>query len=250
MRIRIVFFDALFTIVKPRQPIDIQYQEIFAPYFTTDPSRIKASFKRALKEVQVERPAYISGALDKERGAESWWREVIERTAIGAGADPTAVHRSLPSVVPALIHRFSSREGNELFDDTLPTLNALHERGIRTGLISNSDSRMRMALEDLGVMKMLTPSLFSEEERIEKPSAELWSRALLQSGMQNSEALHVGDEFKADYLGAEGAGLPAVLLQRPEASGDSELLNGGASLKISSLNELVGLIEDLEARRK
>jgi hypothetical protein len=54
-----------------------------------------------------------------------------------------------------------------------------------------------MALEDLGVMEMLAPSLFSEEEGIEKPSTELWYRALRQSGMKSSEALHIGDEFEA-----------------------------------------------------
>lgn len=34
----------------------------------------------ALKQVQVERPAYQSGAQE-------WWSEVIRRTALGAGAD-------------------------------------------------------------------------------------------------------------------------------------------------------------------
>jgi hypothetical protein len=51
MRIKIVFFDALHTIVKLRQPIHIQYQEVFAPYFSTDPSKIKASFKKGISLV-------------------------------------------------------------------------------------------------------------------------------------------------------------------------------------------------------
>lgn len=34
----------------------------------------------ALKEVQVESPAYV-------QGADVWWGEVIRRTALGAGAD-------------------------------------------------------------------------------------------------------------------------------------------------------------------
>ena len=37
--------------------------------------------RAALKQVQIERPAYASGAPD-------WWGEVIKRTALGAGADP------------------------------------------------------------------------------------------------------------------------------------------------------------------
>jgi len=37
---------------------------------------------KALGQVQIERPAYASGAPE-------WWGEVIRRTALGAGADPT-----------------------------------------------------------------------------------------------------------------------------------------------------------------
>ena len=35
-----------------------------------------------MKQVQIERPAYASGAPE-------WWGEVIRRTALGAGADPS-----------------------------------------------------------------------------------------------------------------------------------------------------------------
>jgi beta-phosphoglucomutase-like phosphatase (HAD superfamily) len=90
---------------------------------------------------------------------------------------------------------------------------ALESRNIRAGLISNTDSRMRMshlisryyvthlstglALEDLGVLSMLSPTLFSEEEGIEKPSPEIWHRALNRAGLDASQAIHVGDEIAA-----------------------------------------------------
>lgn len=81
--------------------------------------------------MQTEKPAYQSGPSD-------WWGEVINRTAIGAGADPqgwslstlrivalrerhgTVVGRFLGQIVPRLLHRFSSKEGYKLFDDSLP----------------------------------------------------------------------------------------------------------------------------------
>lgn len=52
---------------------------------------------KALKQVQVERPAYASGAPD-------WWGEVIKRTALGAGADPTRECNNLiePTKPPGL----------------------------------------------------------------------------------------------------------------------------------------------------
>lgn len=45
--------------------------------------------RKALRQVQTERPAYASGAPE-------WWGEVIKRTALGAGADPTSKY-STPS---------------------------------------------------------------------------------------------------------------------------------------------------------
>jgi len=40
---------------------------------------------------------------------------------VGAGADPRAVETHLGTIVPSLMKRFSSREGYDLFDDTLKT---------------------------------------------------------------------------------------------------------------------------------
>lgn len=68
----------------------------------------------ALRQLQAEKPSYRAGA-------ESWWSDVISRTATGAGADAGAVERHLSSIVSTLMKRFSSREGYCLFDDTLET---------------------------------------------------------------------------------------------------------------------------------
>ena len=107
MTIRLVLFDAFNTLVTPRAPIFIQYASVFEPHLgKLNPDAIKSSFKigeildgpfmktiqffmymkKALKQVQIERPAYANGAPE-------WWGEVIRRTARGAGADPT---RKLP----------------------------------------------------------------------------------------------------------------------------------------------------------
>ncbi len=134
--IRFVTFDALHTLITPRKPIHVQYAEVFCPYLgTLPPDAIARSLKLgvhnfpysslcvrlrkhgtllALRQLQVERPAYRAGV-------ERWWREVISRTAVGAGADPQAVERHLGAIVPSLMKRFSSREGYRLFDDTLVT---------------------------------------------------------------------------------------------------------------------------------
>ena len=98
MALRLVTFDALHTIITPRLPIHVQYSQTFSPYLgNLNPDSIKRSFKvgtsktclldhidylllTALKDVQEENPLFSVGA-------QTWWREVIWRTALGAGAD-------------------------------------------------------------------------------------------------------------------------------------------------------------------
>lgn len=43
---------------------------------------------------------------------------------------------------------------------------------------------------------MLSPVVLSAEEGVEKPSKEIWERALTQLGLDPSEAVHVGDEVE------------------------------------------------------
>ncbi|KAH9915681.1 HAD hydrolase subfamily IA REG-2-like protein [Fomitopsis serialis] len=177
MAIRAVLFDALFTLVAPRLPIYVQYSQTFEPYLgVLEPDLLKKSFKTALKQVQKEKPAYQSGA-------EGWWGEVIKRTAVGAGADPQAVDRSLDEIVPRLLHRFSSREGYKLYDDSIPT---------------------------------------RASERAPRTAREMFLRACARLGVQPSEAVHVGDELPADYYGAEESGLDALLVRRPGTDGEGE----------------------------
>ena len=97
----------------------------------------------ALKQVQLERPAYISNDPQSAKRVENWWGEVIRRTAIGAGADSRskalflpqrwrtdhrnyiAVDEALDDIVPTLLRRFSSREGYALYNDVIPTRESL-----------------------------------------------------------------------------------------------------------------------------
>ncbi|KAJ3553103.1 hypothetical protein NM688_g3796 [Phlebia brevispora] len=238
MTIRLVLFDAFSTLLVPRLPVYVQYAQTFEPYLgPLDPDALKRSFK-------IDKPAYQSGA-------EGWWGEVIRRTAIGAGADPAAVDKSLGQIVPRLLKRFGSREGYRLFDDTLPCLKQLHAMNIRTGLVSNTDVRMRAVLEDLQVLPLLDPVLLSEEQGVEKPSAEMFRRARERAGVQLGEIVHVGDELKADYYGAKAFGVSALLLRRPGPDGEGEMKEEDEDLTtVDVVPSLLQVVEWVKERNR
>jgi FMN phosphatase YigB (HAD superfamily) len=97
--------------------------------------------------------------------------------------------------------------------------------GVRTGLITNADARIVAVLEDLGVSEYLSPMLISETERVAKPSISIFLAACARGRVSPVETLHVGDDLKSDYLGAENAGLHSLLLRRTGPEGDQEREN-------------------------
>ncbi|KAG8887228.1 hypothetical protein FRB98_000325 [Tulasnella sp. 332] len=213
--IRLVLFDALFTLIRPRKPIAAQYAHVFSSHLgVVTRAAVEKSFPKALKDLKDSKPAY-------QGGKDAWWADVVRKTAIGAGADPIAVERSLPEILATLMETFRSKRGYSLYADVIMCLHALKSNGIHVGLVSNTDSRVRDVLKDLDVEKYFDVIILSEEEGTEKPSPLIWQRACerIKAPIGNiiapsKEVLHIGDELHADYRGALSAGLDAVLLRR------------------------------------
>ncbi|KIM40179.1 hypothetical protein M413DRAFT_73692 [Hebeloma cylindrosporum] len=248
--IKLVTFDALHTLITPRAPIYVQYSQVFTPYLgVLPPESIKRSFKEALKAVQKEHPSY-------DKGVENWWRDVIRRTALGAGGNEREIDAHLSEIAKKLIKRFSSREGYRAFDDAIPTLHHLHNQlGVRTAVVSNGDSRIRAVLKDLDFPDTLWPVVLSDEEGIEKPSNEIFLKVLelVNNSYEHgrilpSECGHIGDELTCDYHGGVNAGFNTLLLRRPGPEGEHEHKDENESLEgvkvIHGLEEVIPWVQE------
>ena len=66
----------------------------------------------------------------------------------------------------------------------------------------------------LGVDRFATVSVSSGEVGVAKPHPEVFRTALRKAGVEANEALHVGDGYESDVLGATHAGLHALFLLR------------------------------------
>ncbi|PPQ97387.1 LOW QUALITY PROTEIN: hypothetical protein CVT26_006621 [Gymnopilus dilepis] len=273
--IRLVTFDALHTLITPRLPIYVQYSQVFEPYIgSLPPDRIKDSFKVALRAIQKKHPSY-------EKGARNWWREVIRRTAVDAGANEqrkalglttsssplttqaanSPLNAHLDEIVDTLMTRFSSRAGYKAFDDAIPIIRQLQENmNIRTAVLSNGDSRIRAVLTDLEFPKYLKPIILSEEEGVEKPSQEIFDRTLYainkdastsQEQIHPSQCLHVGDELNCDFHGAKRAGWNALLIRRKGPEGDQEHKEANEDLAdVQTVNDLYSVVHWVQENYK
>lgn len=95
------------------------------------------------------------------------------------------------------------------------SLARLRAAGLRLGVVSNSDGRVEEALRAAGLREYFDVVMDSALIGVEKPDPRIFQAALNALGVAPEEALYVGDLYEVDILGAEAAGISAVLLGQP-----------------------------------
>lgn len=124
----------------------------------------------------------------------------------------TALHRTQEDsglAEPAFEVFFAERMRVELFDDVLPALAALSSR---FPLIALSNGNAHVARVGLG--HFFAHSLSASEFGVAKPDSRIFHAAASKVGVSSDAVLHVGDDAVLDVLGALGAGMQAVWVNR------------------------------------
>ncbi len=91
-------------------------------------------------------------------------------------------------------------------------LAALRGRGLVVACISNSNGTVAELLARVGLADSLDFVVDSGVVGVEKPDPEIFRIALRHAAAEPGEAIHVGDLYPVDVVGARRAGLEAVLL--------------------------------------
>lgn len=128
-----------------------------------------------------------------------------------AGLNPD---RQTVARVMKRIREIASTISFTLFDDALPALKDLNNRGLKLGLISNIPPEKLPVLTELGVKPLLDVVVIPQEAGADKPDRAIFDAAVKRAGVKPAEALHVGDQYYIDATGAMNAGLKALLLDR------------------------------------
>ena len=101
--------------------------------------------------------------------------------------------------------------------DAHDALVRLRRAGLKLGVVSNSDGRVEEALRAAGLRPYFDVVVDSSVAGVEKPDPAIFRAALDALGVRPAEALYVGDLYEVDVVGANAAGIPAVLLVPPGA---------------------------------
>lgn len=122
------------------------------------------------------------------------------------------------------------------------TLKALRAAGYVLGVGTNmtADNQFEKLIR-LGMIDLVDFLVTSEEITAEKPDRKLFDLCAEKAGCESAECAFVGDNLRADALGAIDAGMKGVWLRLPGKP--EQPVPGGAS--ISSLRELPELLKTL-----
>ena len=113
-----------------------------------------------------------------------------------------------------MIMNWIEPSGTVLLNDSIEILKYLKNKNYIIGIISNSPPTKQNQLKDLEIDSYVDSALFSFECGYRKPSKEIYDIFLKRFGILPTETLMIGDSLKNDVVGAQSAGLDAILLDR------------------------------------
>jgi putative hydrolase of the HAD superfamily len=199
-----VLFDVDFTIAKPGPLLGPEgYRDAGRRFgLELDPARYAEARTAALLDLEHH------PELDHD---EEVWIRFTEDIVRGMGGEGATCRQVAEAITDGWLHS----ENFELYEDVLPILALLRERGIRVGLVSNTS-------RDLGLE--VDAWISSGVHGKVKPSPTIFKAALELLDVEPAVAVMVGDSPDDDVAGAEAIGMRALLLDREGKHGRDDAL--------------------------
>jgi putative hydrolase of the HAD superfamily len=125
---------------------------------------------------------------------------------LGARPAPTELRAACAARVSAL------RADTRLRPDATSALWALHQRGLRVGLVSDCGYELPGFLPAMPIAPLLDATVFSVHIGVCKPHEAMYLAACVRLGVQPWQCLYIGDGGSRELTGAEEVGMTAVRL--------------------------------------
>lgn len=213
--LKAITFDAGNTLLQPWPSVGAVYAEEAARQgVVAEAAVLESNFAEAWKAAH---------SFDYTKQA---WANLVDDVFTGIAEQPPS-----ETFFDALYERFAEPFTWRVYDDVLPTLEALQRRGIRLAVLSNWDLRLRKLISQLNLQDYFEKIFVSAELGCQKPDARIFEIVVTELNLPPHQILHVGDSECEDFQGARAAGMQSRHLKR-----DREGLRDG---EIESLSELI-----------
>lgn len=212
MGYRLLCLDAGFTLLSPRRTLaDALSGVLAADGHAITEEEMRTAWEEADRWFWDEYHRPGNDTWTDDGRIEEYWRRYhgVMLGRLGVDAQREMLDRVLAS-------QFSA-ESWEPYPDVEPMLTAVRAMdGVQVGIVSDWGSNLRGIVAELGLDVYLDFVLPSGAVGLAKPSPDFYRLALDEAGVAPSDALMVGDSYRADVQGAWGAGMDAVWLDRHE----------------------------------
>jgi putative hydrolase of the HAD superfamily len=236
-KIQMVFFDAAGTLFDVRGSVGEIYARFAAQYGKqVTAADLQREFVRQFPQQPPMAFARELARAERLQCEQRWWRDLVRQVFARFGEFPR-----FEDFFVELFAFFRRAEAWTVFADVTATLVALKQQGLRLGVISNFDTRLYDVLRVLGLRAYFDAIHVSTEVGAAKPDPAIFHAALEANGLQPAQALHVGDSWREDVLGAQAAGLTALWLDRSRSAGPAALANRVARLSPDLLENFSSL---------
>ena len=207
--IKAVFFDLYFTLVG-YEPSQEEIEAGLLHNFGIDVSpealrRPLAAANEAIIQAMIHRPMNQRSKEEMTALYAQFHRDILREAGLKAGENV---------IMGLLTGMLQAKMKLVLFDDVLPALDNLKGRGLTLGLISNIERNMSGALDELGLSPRLDVVVTSQDAGANKPQPEIFRFALKKAGITPAESIYIGDQYQVDVVGARGAGMKGILIDR------------------------------------
>jgi HAD superfamily hydrolase (TIGR01549 family) len=203
LKLRAVLFDVDFTLAKP------------GPEFGPDGYARAAERCGLTIDASRHADARVAALADLQRHPElehdeEIWIAFTERMLRGMGAEGDGVRECAVAIEQA----WARAEHFELYEDVLPVLDDLHQRGIKVGLVSNGVRDLDEFVDHHGLRDRVDAVVSSRKHGRVKPHESIFRAALALLEVEPEAAAMVGDSPEDDIEGARALGMRAYLLDR------------------------------------
>lgn len=205
-----VFFDFYQTLGVWGQSLRPRLQKITDRYgFEIDAARYATARENLYAEA--------SGTDPTEHSLLGTMREIIESYCEFVRA--LGVQEHVEQMTWELLqseHSLFAANAATLYDDTVPTLQHLREAGFKLAIVSNWDTPLDPLTERLGIAHYFDIIVASHDARVRsaKPDSHIFNYTLEAVGVSAAEAVHVGDTYEADIIGAQNVQIRPILIDR------------------------------------
>ncbi len=208
MDIQAVLFDLDFTLAKPGPDLGPEGYERLGRRFGLElnPALYKEARAKAVEGLH-KHPDF--------RHDEEIWVAFTERIIRAMGGDEASAYECAVEMTRA----WEQAHNFDLYEDALPVLADLRERGLKLGLVSNTGRDVDEFLAHHSIR--IDVALSSRIHGKVKPHPTIFQAVLDRLGVEAEQAAMVGDSPEDDLEGARGLGMRAFLVDReglfPEA---------------------------------